>query len=157
MIHVVLFRVSSMDLALPLADVVEILPCPILQPLPGMAPTVGGVFRLEGSVCLALRTDRLLGLPERPPGLYSPLLRLRHADEPCALIVDEVLDVAAAPVSPPFLAHRSLEGVVTGQVEWAGRGWHLLDAGRLVHLGEGAAPALWVAGRSAEAGEGARA
>lgn len=136
MMRYVLFRASSIDLALPVSEVLEILPCPILQRTPGTASVIGGTFRLGGELAVALRLDRLLGLEDRPPGLYSPLLRLRHAPQPCFLIVDEVCDVAALHAPRPCAAHRVFSNAVIGQIDGQGRSWHLLDVQRILQLEE---------------------
>jgi chemotaxis signal transduction protein len=136
MMHYVFFRVSSVDLALPVRDVVEILPCPVLQRTPGMASMIGGLFRLDGQSAVALRLDRLLGLDESPVGLYSPLIRLKGTPHPSALIVDEVHDVAASSATRPFAMHRSFNEAVVGQIDGGDRTWHVLDAERLLLIEE---------------------
>ena len=132
MMHCVLFRVSAADLALPLADVREILPCPILGSLPGMPSVLAGWFVLDGQTASALRLDRILDLPERPPALYSHLMRLKNIEPPCLLVVDEVCEVVALEDPRSVPVGQTFNECVTGRVDWAGRVWHVLDRDRLL-------------------------
>jgi purine-binding chemotaxis protein CheW len=136
MMHHVFFRVSNVNLALPASAVLEILPCPVLERTPGMASLIGGLFRLDGQSAVALRLDRLLGLNESPVRLYSPLIRLRDAPHPCAVIVDEVQDVAVAGAVRPTGMRRSFNDAVVGEIDRADRVWHVLSAERLLLIEE---------------------
>ncbi|WP_051328709.1 chemotaxis protein CheW [Geminicoccus roseus] len=136
MAYYVLFQVSSVDLAFLASEVEEVLPCPLLQRMPGLADSVAGLFRLDGNNAVALRLDRLLGLAESPPGLYSPLVRLKAAAPPVCLIVDRVCDVLPLGEMREAARHRSFNQVVVGEIEGGGRTWHVLDPARILLLEE---------------------
>ncbi len=131
-IHYILLRVASVELALRVTDVREVLPCPNLIALPGMPSLLGGWFELDGQTATVLRLDRILELPDRPPGLYAHLLRLKGVEPACLLLADEVCDVVALPPARGVPVGHTFNECVTGWVEWAGRVWHLLDKDRLL-------------------------
>jgi chemotaxis signal transduction protein len=136
MMHYVFFRVSNVNLALAASAVLEILPCPVLERTPGMASLIGGLFHLDGQSAVALRLDRLLGLNESPVSLYSPLIRLRDAPHPCALITDEVQDVTVPGAVRPTGLRRSFNDAVIGEIDRAERVWHVLSPERLLLIEE---------------------
>lgn len=138
-------------MALPLADVREVLPLPELGAGPGQPPFVAGHFILDGEVALVLRLGQLLGLADSPPDFYAPLIRLR-ADgigPTRLLLVDRVETVLAAPVCEPAPPEDSFNGCVLARFAHAGRLVHVLDRHRLL-LTEEAAAARAFAGVLAE-------
>lgn len=139
MVEVLLFNTAAADLALPLAAVREVLPCPLLRRAPGMPWMLAGLFTLDGRTAAVLHLAHLLGMErlpapeERPPGLYAPLIRLRDgAGDDRLLLVDRVHDLVRAAAIRPLPAHGSFNDAVTGLVDWGGGNWHLLDAARLL-------------------------
>jgi purine-binding chemotaxis protein CheW len=86
---------------------------------PGLPAVVEGVLNLGGDVVPVLRLDRLLGLPEMTPALYTPLLVLRDAEPPVALMVETVRNVVAVaggsilPVPSDHSFNDCVEGMVT--------------------------------------------
>lgn len=92
---------------------------------PASLPNVlAGFLRMDGSLVPVLRLDRLFGMPESSPGMYTPLVVLRSAETPLALLVDQVIrmesvafgQVHAVPTN--HLVNDCAEGVlsVDGQV-----------------------------------------
>lgn len=139
---VLLFRAGGLDMALPLADVQEVLPLPDLGRGPGQPPFVAGYFVLDGLVALVFRLDRLLDRPEDPDDLYAPLIRLTDGDVPGPvrlLRVEQVDAVHAVARSVPVHPSESFNGCVIARFEHEGRVFHILDRQRLLLVAEDAA------------------
>ncbi|MEO5336288.1 MAG: chemotaxis protein CheW [Magnetospirillum sp. WYHS-4] len=136
---VAVFAVGGCRCALPAEAVEEVLLLPELACPPGMPSVFEGVMNLEGLAVPVLRLDRLFGLPEGTPGLYSPLILLRGLVPRTALLVDEVREVrrlegarAVASVVPGAVLADCTVALI-GEGEHA---IHLLDPQRLLLEGE---------------------
>src|SRR5438128_2487698 len=81
-----LFHLPGHACALPLASVQEVVPMPLLSRPPGLPSVLAGFLDLGGAIVPVLRLDRLLGLSEVVPGLYTPLLVLRQPEDRLALL-----------------------------------------------------------------------
>ena len=80
--------------ALPLESVAKIVPMADLARPPGLPAALEGILVLAGAGVPVVRLDRLFQLPERPPGLYSMLLLLKHVSNgQVALLVDRVAEI----------------------------------------------------------------
>lgn len=134
-----LLRTSGVDAALPLADVREVLACPMLTVGPGQPPFIAGFFALDGQAALVLRLDRLLGLRDSPEDLYAPLIRLAGPGPARLLLVERAVSVV--PVTDPVPAgpEESFNSCVTARFGHDGRLVHLLDRARLLLNAEEAA------------------
>jgi purine-binding chemotaxis protein CheW len=69
----------------------------LLSRPPGLASFLEGFLNLRGAAVPVLRLDRLFPFPAKPPGLYTPLVVLRGADHPLALLVEHVQQVVSVP------------------------------------------------------------
>lgn len=136
---VLLFRTGSLDAALPLDDVREVLACPELQHSPGQPPFVAGVISLDGSPALVLRLDRLLGLPDSPEDLYAPLIRLSGPGPVRLLLVDRAEAMVPVTDAVPAFPEESFNGCVSARFDHGGRLIHILDRARLLLAAEEAA------------------
>ncbi|HEX8274653.1 MAG TPA: chemotaxis protein CheW [Longimicrobiaceae bacterium] len=64
--EILLFDVAGERCALPLADVLRVVPAAAVAPLPGAPPVVEGVLDLRGRVVPVLSLRRRFALPDRP-------------------------------------------------------------------------------------------
>ena len=86
--------------AVPLESVERIVPMAQLACPPSLPSLLKGILNLAGRSVPVLRLDRLLQLPEQPPGLYSMLIVLKGlSDSQIAVLVDRVSEVLTVPVS----------------------------------------------------------
>lgn len=116
---VLVFRVGDQRYAVALRDVAEIVPMARLATSPSLPAVVDGFLNLAGRAVAVVRLARLLGTTEQPPGLHTPLLVLRHAEPPVALLVQQVerivrlADSAVLPVAPDDSFNAAVAGVTT--------------------------------------------
>lgn len=89
------FHLAGQAYAVPLHFVREILPMALLSQPPGLPPVLAGFLNLSGMAVPVVKLARLLELDEQAPGLYSPLLIVRSAGLPLALLVDSVDGIAS--------------------------------------------------------------
>lgn len=131
---VLVFQLAEQRYALPLRDVLELLPMAALAGSPALPAVIAGFLNRDGTAVAVIRFARLLGLPERPPGLYTPLVLLRDPDPPLALIVDRVCGVARLAPSAvvPVRPDDSFNGAVTGTATLDGHVVLVLSAERVL-------------------------
>lgn len=128
------FEVGGQACALPVEDVQEIVPLPLLAHPPGLPPALEGFLNLRGAAVPVLRLARLFDLAIVPPGLYTPLVILRGEGGPVALLVDrverlvEVLPAELAPIG----RDNCFKDCAEAEVVSAGRTVHLLSPRRLL-------------------------
>lgn len=63
--EILLFDVAGERCALPVADVLRVVPAAAVAPLPGAPPVIDGVLDLRGRVVPVLSLRRRFGLPDR--------------------------------------------------------------------------------------------
>jgi purine-binding chemotaxis protein CheW len=86
---------------------------------PALPAALAGFLNLGGTAVAVLRLDRLFGLPDSAPGLYTPLILLRDADPPVALAVERVNRIArlgpgaVRPVRPDDSFNGAVVGTAT--------------------------------------------
>ena len=131
---ILVFALADREYGIPVRDVERVVPMARLAQTPFQPAVLDGFLNLAGVVVPVVRLDRLLGLPGKSPGLYTPLLILRHATPRLAVRVervDRILRPAAedvAPVGPD----DSFNGCVCGVARADGRVVLLLDPDRLL-------------------------
>jgi purine-binding chemotaxis protein CheW len=119
---VLVFRSGGQRYAVPLGEVLEIVPMARLAHSPALPALVDGFLNLGGRAVAVVRLSRLLGLPELPPGLHTPLLVLRHAEPPLALLVEGVEHISRLTGDVlPVRADDSFNGAVTGVTTLGGQ------------------------------------
>ena len=136
--NLVVFLLSEQVFGLPVEGVQEVVPLPLLS-RPANAPKVlAGFFNLAGTAVAVIRMDRLLATGDRAPALYSPLLVTRSWGFPAALLVDEVLGMAAVPEHAILPVDRccSLNGCTEGMAPWGERRIVVLSPPRIVFEAE---------------------
>jgi purine-binding chemotaxis protein CheW len=131
---VVVFHIAGQAYGLPLADLREVVPMAELSRPPGLPLLLAGLLNLGGTAVPVLRLDRLFGLPEITPGLYTPLLLLRGGDPPLALLVERVSRIASLPPEAvlPVPAHQAFNDCAEGVTTLDGHVVVLLSAERLL-------------------------
>lgn len=114
---VFVFELSGQRYGLPLREVTEVVPMAELARAPCQPALLDGFLNLGGTAIPVVRLAHLFGLPERLPGLYTPLLILGHASPSLALRVEEphppAADADVVPVRGDQTFNGSVEGVVT--------------------------------------------
>ena len=117
--RLVVFHLAGQAYALDLAEVQEIVLMAGLSRPPGLPAVLEGFLNLAGAVVPVVRLDRLFRLPERAPGMFTPLLILRNPDHHVALMVDHVSEIltvtddAVVRVRENQAFNDCAEGVVT--------------------------------------------
>lgn len=90
----VVFDVGGRNCAVPAAAVREVVHYAELARPPGMPGMLEGFLNYAGEMLPVVRLDRLFGLGDRTPGLYSPMLVLRASCGRLVLLVDSVRAVS---------------------------------------------------------------
>jgi chemotaxis signal transduction protein len=133
-----LFRIATRRLALPLGDVKRVAPVPLLHAPVGAPHFVEGFFDYQGAPTAVIRLERLLGLDEQTLGLYTPLLILADEDPPTALHVarvDAIQKIPAARVQP-IGNDETFNACVIGRVNDQGETIYLLAKKELLLAAE---------------------
>ena len=132
---ILVFHLADQLAAIPLSDVESIAPMAHLARPPGAPSPLEGILNLAGKAVPVWRLDRLLQLPERPPGLYSMLILLKGiSDCRTAVLVDRVSDILSVPESALLRvgAKDSFNACAEAEVSVEGRIVHLLSPGRIL-------------------------
>lgn len=129
------FHLAGQLAAIPVAEVESIAPMAYLTRPPGAPSPVEGILNLAGTAVPVWRLDRLLQLPEQPPGLYSMLILLKGiSDCRSAMLVDRVSEVLSVPESAllPVEAKDSFNACAEAEVSVHGQVVHLLSPARIL-------------------------
>jgi purine-binding chemotaxis protein CheW len=134
MFRVCLFQIGSLDFALRLEAVSEIVPMATLSRPPATPPLLEGFLNLGGTAVPVLRLGQLLGLAPDPIERHTPLIVARLRSQHIALLVSRVIAVAAIDDGSvtPIAESESFNGCVEADIRAGGRPAHLLSADRLV-------------------------
>ena len=132
--RVCLFEVGGHSFGLRLDSVREVVPMAALSRPPSTPGTLEGFLNLRGTAVPVLRVASLLGLPQDPLDLHTPLVIVRRGALPLALLVNRVTDIVS--LSSDSLVSISEEdsfnGCVEGRLPMAGTDVHLLSLDRLL-------------------------
>jgi purine-binding chemotaxis protein CheW len=128
------FHLAGQAYGIRLQEVREVVPMAQLSRPPGLPAVLAGFLNLAGTAIPVLRLGRLFGLPDQPPGLYTPLLVLRHPDSHLALMVDNVSRILAVAGDAvlPVPENHSFNDCVVGVVADADRVVLLLSPERIL-------------------------
>lgn len=88
-----IFHLSNRGYALPINQVEEIVPMTELFPVPGSPSFLAGFLDVGGQPIAVISLRCLLGMPQREPELYTPLLILKALPQQFVLEVDNVSQV----------------------------------------------------------------
>src|SRR5258706_11091048 len=132
--RVCLFELGGHTFGLRLESVREIVPMARLSCPPSMPSILEGFLNLRGTALPVLRLPELLGLPQDDLDLHTPLVILRGAELPLALLVNRVTGIVSLPVDGlvPISKGESFNGCVDGQLTTVGSTVHLLSLDRLL-------------------------
>ena len=132
------FRICLVELAgqsfgLRLESVSEIVPMAALSCPPSMPSILDGVLNRRGTALPVVRTATLLGLPQDRLDLHTPLVIVRGAKLPLALLVHRVTGIVSVAVDDwlPISESNSFNGCVDGRLAAPGNAAHLLSLDRL--------------------------
>jgi chemotaxis signal transduction protein len=95
-----ILRVAGQRLAVPAADIVEIVPALTLLPLADAPGAVEGLARIRGVAIAVIGVRQRLGLPQRPMASRDHLVICRLNERQVALHVDRVLGLHDCRVEP---------------------------------------------------------
>lgn len=133
-----LMRIDATPLALPVASLREVIPCPErLAPLPVPAAGVCGAVRLRGSIIPVLDLRHVLGLPPAAEGSACVIVLMRHEGRLLGLRVSAVSGmarVAGDRLHALDIATPAGAGIATHSFETEDGIATLLDAGRIAGL-----------------------
>lgn len=128
------FLLSGQQYGIPLQDLREIVAIPQLSRYPGLPDILAGFLNLGGIAIPVLRLDRLFGVPDQVPGIYTPLIVLRHPDSHLALMVEKVSHIVSVSedVIVPVPDHHSFNDCVVGVATLTDRIVLILSTERLL-------------------------
>jgi len=87
------FDISGKFCALPVEDLLEIIPMASLSRPPSMPTIMEGFLNLRGTAVPVISLSRMFRLQERPLELYTPIIVVRGRDYPLAFLVDHVTQI----------------------------------------------------------------
>jgi chemotaxis signal transduction protein len=131
----VMFHLAGQLAAIPLENVDRIAPMAQLARPPGLPAPLEGILNLAGTAIPVLRLDRLLALPEQPPGLYSMLILLKGVSNGrIAILVDRVSEILPLPGSAflPVAKDHSFNACAEAAVTVRGEIVHVLSPARIL-------------------------
>ena len=115
----VVFRLAEQAYGIPVESVQEIVSLPLLSRPPGLPSMLEGFFSLEGIAVPVLRLGYLFTSTSQPPRLYTPLLIMRNAALPWAVMIDKAEGIVSIaqqmilPVPENSSLNESTEGIAT--------------------------------------------
>jgi purine-binding chemotaxis protein CheW len=113
----VVFEAASQPLAVPAADVVQVLRMAATAPVPGAPPWLRGVLNLRGMLVPVVDVASRLGRPPRPARLDAKLLVVSRGARQIALEVDAVIEVRELPDGAFETPEGWGSGLVAGAVK----------------------------------------
>jgi purine-binding chemotaxis protein CheW len=131
----VIIQLAGQAYGIRVDTVCEILPMPRLSQPPGLPRVLAGFLNLGGQAIPVVKLARLFGLDELAPGLYTPLLLVRWADQPVAILVDAIQGIVSVdelsivPLPDNLCFNNCAEGLATV----GGTNVVLLSDRRLLH------------------------
>ena len=133
-VRLCLFEVGSHTLGLRLQSISEVVPMAELSRPPSMPAIIEGFLNLRGTSIPVLKTADVLGLPQHTLELHTPLLIVRAAQVPLALLVKRVVGIVSIAADSLESRERSdsFNGCVEGLLTIAGNAVHLLAVDRLL-------------------------
>lgn len=113
---------------------------------PGLPSGLAGFLNLRGTAVPIIRLDRLFELPERQPGLHTPMIVLRGVSGasgsnycPMGVLVESVHAIISMPSARllDIPQGSTFRGCATAALEVDGGAIHLLSAAALLEANEG--------------------
>ena len=128
------FDISGKSCALPLEDLLEIVPMASLSQTPSMPSILEGFLHLRGTAVPVVSLNRMFRLQEKSLELYTPIIVVRGHDYPLGLLVDhitQILSLSAENVVPLRKDH-SFNDCAEAQVVATDRTVHIFSSERLL-------------------------
>ena len=138
MANLMIFNISGLGCAFALEAVREIVPMAQLSSPPGLPSGLAGFLNLRATAIPIIRLDRLFGLPEQLPGLYTPLIVLHGVLGPIGLLVDSVRGIVsmASTLLLDIPPDRTFLGCATATLQVGEDLIHLLSPAALLDANE---------------------
>lgn len=117
-IHLLPFRLGQHRLAIPVTEVVRVLPALLWTELPGCPLSVNGIVNVKGMLLAQIDLARCFGWPSVSLHLWRPLIWLKLRDRHIVIPVDQVDSVMSfdpqqlMPNTDPQINSNQLKGVV---------------------------------------------
>lgn len=89
------FRLEDRSYGIATACIEEIVPMAELSVVPGAPAFLAGFLNVGGQIVAVISLRRLLGMVDREPQLYTPLVILKSTSQSIALIIDSVTRIVA--------------------------------------------------------------
>jgi purine-binding chemotaxis protein CheW len=130
----IVFDISGKFCALPVEDLLEIVPMASLSRPPGMPIIMEGFLNLRGTAVPVVSLSRMFRLQERPLELYTPIIVVRGGDCPIAFLVDHVTHILSLSVEDavPLQKEHSFNDCAEAQVATTERVVHIFSSKRLL-------------------------
>jgi purine-binding chemotaxis protein CheW len=128
------FDISGQFCALPVEDLLEIVPMASLSRPPSMPTIMEGVLNLRGTAVPVVLLSRMFRLQERPLELYTPIIVVRRRDCPLAFLVDHVTQILSISVEDavPLPKDHSFNDCAEAQVTTSERVVYILSLKRVL-------------------------
>ncbi len=117
-LHLLPFRLGLHHLAVPVAEVVRVLPALLWTELPGCPLSVDGVVNVRGRLLAQVDLARCFGWPSPQLQLWRPLIWLKLRDRHIVIPVDQVYSVMSCDPqqlmtsTDPQINSNQLKGVI---------------------------------------------
>lgn len=127
---------GDLYLVVELADVVDVMDCPAITPVPGTQPWIMGVCNVRGRPFSVVDLGLFLGVSPRASPREGKLLVVDHEDLDCTLHVPRIFGLSSF-----TLARENGDGAPAGELlkpyvvrtlDEAGRTWHVLSLQRIL-------------------------
>lgn len=128
------FDISGKFCALPVEDLLEIVPMASLSRPPSIPTVMEGFLNLRGIAVPVVSLSRMFRLQERPLELYTPIIVVRGRDCPLAFLVDHVTQIlsVSAEGAVPLQKDHSFNGCAEAQLATTERVVHIFSPERLL-------------------------
>jgi purine-binding chemotaxis protein CheW len=97
--NLVIIRIAKQFYALPIEPIVQLIEMVTITPLPQVNQAVAGVITVRGATVPVVDLRCVLGMAQVRRELHTPIVLVQVDGRTVGLVVDEVLDVRAVPVS----------------------------------------------------------
>jgi len=128
------FDISGKFCALPVEDLLEIIPMASLSRPPSMPTIMEGFLNLRGTAVPVVSLSRMFRLQERPLELYTPIIVVRGRDYPLAFLVDHVTQILSLSVEDAVALQKdhSFNDCAEAQAATRERVVHIFSSKRLL-------------------------
>lgn len=128
------FDISGKFCALPVEDLLEIVPMASLSRPPSMPAMLEGFLNLRGTAVPVVSLSRMFRLEASPLELYTPIIVVRARDCPLAFLVDHVTQILSLSDAGavPLQKDHSFNDCAEAQVTTSERVVHILSLKRVL-------------------------